>query len=171
MRPAAVLGLFVTLLALAACGGGGSGGETAEPAAQATTSAPETTTEAEPLDADYQACTANIGPFVDSLNEMNSRLNVGLNYDEYSDFLGDIQVEYDKVDVDGASTIPGCIEVAVDAEKAFNAYTKASNIWQKCFEDIYCENADVRPRLQRNWSRASSRLEEVQAALDVMEAT
>jgi hypothetical protein len=167
-----VVGLIlvvVAVVALAACGGDDSAAP--EPTSPTIAPPPAMTAEPEPDDSDYQECIANLGPFIDALREMDSRLNIGLNYGDYGDFLGDVQVEYDKVDIEGAAAIPGCIDVAADAEKAFNAYIKASNIWQKCFEDLDCDNDEITPRLQQHWSKATRLLEDVDEALGVMETT
>ena len=160
----------------------GCGTTTEEPAAnQPTAETPDTQADAEAeaeaaeaeearatAEANAAACALAVDPFLASLQELDSRLSVGLNYDEYTNQVGNVQVVYDQLDVGGLTALPGCLNVAVAGEKAFNQYIKASNAWGTCFDDLYCSNDDVQPKLQRLWAKATSLVQRAQAKLDAI---
>lgn len=47
----------------------------------------------------YDACVAETEPLLDLLSEVDARLDVGMDLDEYSDKVGDASVAYDRIDV------------------------------------------------------------------------
>jgi hypothetical protein len=59
-----------------------------------------------------------------------------------------------------------CFDVGAEAEDAFNAYIKASNIWDKCFDDIDCSTDSIEGKLQNQWAKATLFLETASATLD-----
>ena len=117
-----------------------------------------------------EACEESVGPLLDELEELNSRLDIGLTYDEYTDRVGDVKVAYDKADFgDAGEDDLRCItEVGLPAEKAFNQYAKAAATWQECFDDIDCDNDSIQPDLQRRWSRATTLTERARDNLNDM---
>jgi hypothetical protein len=159
--------LIVLAVALAGCGGGiapgadtGSAtstpvtGKTYEPA---TTPAPEPTVSV--------TCPQAVLDLVDSLNDLNSRLTVGLKQDDYNDRVGDAKVTYDKLNVDDIDAVCAT-RVAVKAESALNAYIDANNTWNDCIVDPACDGGDpLTKKLQKKWSEASDLLAEIATAL------
>ena len=125
-------------------------------------------TEAE---AKAETCKTEMAGLVDALGELDSRLNVGLNYDEYTDQVGDLRVEYDRVDFGGSD--PEQLEclssVGLPAEGAMNEYAKAATTWDECFEDIDCDNDAIQPDLQRRWSAASRKADRATRGLEKLE--
>ena len=117
-------------------------------------------------------CKEEMGPLVDALGELDSRLNVGLNYDEYTDQVGDLRVEYDRVDFGGSDPkqLDCLTTVGLPAEEAMNEYAKAAGTWDECFDDINCDNDSIQPELQRRWSSASRKANRAQRGLDKMES-
>lgn len=100
------------------------------------------------------ACKAAMRPFVDQLQELNSRLSVGLNFSDYSERVGDARVAYDAIDI--PSLDQSCLTlVGGPAEDAFNAYVRAYNTWNNCIDDIDCDNDKIRPKLQDEWAKAT----------------
>ena len=116
-------------------------------------------------------CEDSVGPLLDELEELNSRLDIGLTYDEYTDRVGDVKVAYDKADFgDAGEDELRCItEVGLPAEKAFNQYAKAAATWQECFDDLDCDNDSIQPDLQRRWSRATTFVERARDNLNDMQ--
>jgi hypothetical protein len=47
-----------------------------------------------------ELCQSEVRSLLSALQELDSRLNVGLNLDEYGDYVGDAQVAYDRLDFD-----------------------------------------------------------------------
>ena len=116
-------------------------------------------------------CRQEMGDLVDALGELDSRLNVGLNYDEYTDHVGDLRVEYDRVDFGGSDPeqLDCLTAVGLPAEQAMNEYAKAAGTWDECFDDIDCDNDSIQPELQRRWSTASRRADKAERGLEKME--
>ena len=70
--------------------------------------------------ADAEVCRAELGPFLESLEELNSRLSVGLTFQNYSEEVGNVRVAYDQVEFSNLSL--ACTSRAgLAAEKALNA--------------------------------------------------
>jgi hypothetical protein len=158
----AVVVLCGFIVLVAACGGQSTTAPAQETTPATTTTAPAPTVSVPTVS--REDCEAVIGDFMDSLHELDSRLDVGLNYEQYGQALGDASVEYNKLNID---EIPAeCLNAAADGEAAFNAYVKASNIWNRCFGDIDCSNASIKTKLQRNWSKATRKIQSAETALD-----
>jgi uncharacterized protein HemX len=116
--------------------------------------------------AKYDACKQTTQAFLDKLHELDSRLGVGLSYDEYTDFVGDAQVAYDKTSRDIADK-PECVtNVGLPAEQAFNQFVKASRIWDDCFDDIDCDNDSIEPDLQAHWTKGSLAVDRADRGLE-----
>ena len=101
------------------------------------------------------------------MQELNSRLGVGLNYDEYTDHVGDLRVAYDDVPFDelDANDLECVTGAGAPAENAFNEHVKAVNVWQKCFEDIDCDNDSIKPQVQQRWEKAGEQADQAEQAL------
>ena len=146
-RTAAATILAVTM-ALAACGGAASIPPSATP---------------QP-DVVSVACVDSVGPFVEALQDLNSRLNVGLNQAAYSEKVGDVRVAYDRIDWTEVEAL--CItQVGKPAEDAFNAYVRANSAWSKCLQARNCNYDKVRPRLQKEWASATELLDAIEKRL------
>jgi hypothetical protein len=119
----------------------------------------------------FETCTDELGDYLESLDEINSRLDIGLSYDEYTDQVGDLRVEYGKIDFDdlGDAGLTCLSDVGVPSENALNQYTKAAKRWGACFEDFDCDTDSIQPALQKRWSRASTYVEKAEEGLDKLE--
>jgi hypothetical protein len=151
------------VIAAASCGGEEADTPGAEATTEVTTTVvttteaaiDETTTEETVTEVIDEACAGQVGPLVTQLSELDSRLNVGLNFERYSNFVSDAQVAYDKIPIGELS--PDYVNrVGVPAERAFNAYVKAYNIWNNCIGNINCDNDSITPRLQARWAKATA---------------
>jgi hypothetical protein len=139
-----------------------------ESAARAEAQAAETRRAAQ---AKYDTCQEQMGELLDSLTELDSRLDIGLNYDEYTDSVGDIRAQYDQVPFDEAND-PTCLtSVGLPAEQALNHYAKATRVWDSCFDDINCSNDSIEPKLRRYWDKASTSIDAAKDGLDSMKPT
>lgn len=106
-------------------------------------------------------CAAELEDFRDALDEMDGRLDVGLNYADYGERLGDISVALNRTDVEGVSEFGlACVEVALLLNEAFLAYIDAHDTWRDCFDRTGCSNDDIRSELQASWATASEKLDE-----------
>jgi hypothetical protein len=96
--------------------------------------------------------------FLQRTRALDSRLDVGLSYDEYGDKVADLKVAYDNVDFDAAGTDGSfaCLSsVGVPLENALNQYMAAYRTWDACFDDFDCDTDSITPKLQAKWSKAS----------------
>jgi hypothetical protein len=153
-------------IALFVVGGSDDDGDSSQPADSPTTTTDEAAAEAR---ASYAKCKRQIGPLLDRLHELDSRLDVGLNYDEYTTQVGDVRVEYDTA-VDGIDD-PLCLTAAgIPAETALNQYAKAANRWGECFDDLDCDTDTVEPTLRKYWDRASRAIETADEGLESLKA-
>jgi hypothetical protein len=109
-------------------------------------------------------CQQQTGGLQSSLEELDSRLTVGLAYDEYSTQVGDAQVAYDRVPI--ARLEQDCLfEVGVHLENAMNAYVKADNVWNDCIVDFGCDVDSIKPELQLRWAEATREIDKAKAGL------
>jgi hypothetical protein len=125
------------------------------------TAAEEALAEAQALQAE---CEAALGGLLDTLHEIDSRLGVGIQVEDYTQRVGDARVEYDQVPF--RQTDQDCVlEVGVPAEDAINLYIQAGNIWNNCIQNFGCSLDEVEPKMQRKWSQATRELREADQAL------
>jgi hypothetical protein len=109
------------------------------------------------------ACENQAGAFLNSISDLDSRLDVGLSFDEYSSAVGDANVEHDRV---VPSSLHGnCLSAAAADESALNFYINAENTWSDCFSNDYCTTDQIEPQLQKQWAKASTKDEEAKADL------
>jgi len=116
----------------------------------------------------HAACEGQLGTLVNRLGELDSRLSVGLNYDEYTDEVADLRVAYDKIDFDelGEAGVSCLGSIGVPAENALNQFAKAVNQWGTCLDDFGCDTDSIEPKLQRRWSRATDYIDQAKDELD-----
>jgi hypothetical protein len=149
------LGVFaiVILLSIGACSGAAT--------SSGTTSSNPTSTPSGPVS---QACAEEMLPFVNALQDLNSRLSVGLTFAAYSEKVGSARVAYDKLK-------PGqldqdCLDrVGKPGEDALNEYVKAYTAWNDCIKKAGCETESIDSVLQGHWSTATLRINAIKKAM------
>jgi hypothetical protein len=127
-------------------------------------------TAAKEAEAKADGCQSQAGGLVKALGELNSRLNIGLNYSEYADKVADVRVAYDDAGFGDVETEDfDCISgVGLPAEKALNTYAAAYRTWNKCFESFSCDNDDIKSSLQRRWAKATIQVEQAKAGMKLL---
>jgi hypothetical protein len=148
----------VAAAAIVASGCGGS--SKPDPAAQRAAAQRRAKAKAQ---AEYQKCKSQLGGIVDAEETLNSHLSVGMNYHDYTSEVGDVKAAYDQVPFKQLDF--QCLGAGLPAEKALNAYAKAANIWDTCFNDINCSNDSIKPQLQAQWDKAGSQAEDAKSKL------
>lgn len=116
--------------------------------------------------AKFDACVLQQGDLIDALDEINGKLDVGMNFTDYSDAVGDASVAYNKIDFSN-SEIDCTGKVGLATEAALNQYMKAARAWNDCNQDIDCDTDDI--DLQRYWSKASVKLDSAKSGLSELE--
>lgn len=109
-------------------------------------------------------CRQDLGGLLRALQNTDSRLTVGMSFDDYSDQVGEISVAYDRVPL--GQLRPACITgPGIKAEKAFNSYTEAYNEWNECIGDLYCDMDSIDSNLQDSWAKATRQLNGARSSL------
>jgi hypothetical protein len=182
--PAAAL--LCLALGLASCGGGGTssvpaaaptaaattGGVTTSPASGGVTTSPASggaivepgpaggkpTAAAGAKPHRAAACEAQLGDFVDRMDDLRQALLAGLSYSEYVVRVRAIEDAYEAVPVKklGVDCVAG---PAASAEDAFNDYLKAANVWGECAGTAGCAASEIEGKLQHRWHVASKSLD------------
>ena len=120
----------------------------------------------------YKECRRVAGPLDAKLDDLNSRLSVGLPFAKYSDLVGDAKVAYDKLIRDakaqgGISDL--CLNrVGTPLESGLNACINAYNTWNDCINATYCTFDKGTPSLkkaQQSWAKAGVLVNRADAAL------
>lgn len=116
-----------------------------------------TPTEA-PVSGVSSSCAAELGPLADALMELDSRLSVGMSFNDYSDKVAGARVAYDRIRISSLDT--ACIEgVGASAEAAFNNYIYAYRIWNACVAKLECTMDSIEPKLQDYWAKATVQID------------
>jgi hypothetical protein len=114
----------------------------------------------------YENCQELVGPLLDTLGQLDSRLDVGLTYAEYGDAVADANVEYDRLDIDALGEEYECITtVGAPLEDALNAYFDAYTVWDDCINDVDCTNDSITAELQDHWAKATGFIRDAREAL------
>jgi hypothetical protein len=148
-------------------------GSRSEAASSPTTTDKSSTPDADLVEQKRRAadCRRDLGRWLRTLNDIDSRLSIGMSQSEYSAALGDVQIAYDRIDFDQIDV--DCIsEVGVPAENAFNQYVKANNRWDACIFDYDCDlDVDAMPKIQDRWARATLLLEKAGRNMETLGQT
>jgi len=163
-----VLLAIVAAFGLAACDSGPTQ-EERDAAEKARTDADKAAKQADVAAALAADCRRQLGGFLNALRNTNSRLGVGMSFDDYGDQVGQISIAYDRIPF-GQLDLECTMGVGVKAEAAFNSYTKAYNAWNECIGDLYCEMDTVDPELQEHWSKAGRQVRKARSALADLDA-
>lgn len=101
-------------------------------------------------------CLSKLGPFLNSMQEINSRLDIGMNESEFVQRVGTAKVKHDQLD---PKALQGtCLDAGVDLEKALNKYIKAANKWSNCVSNFSCTFKKINAVMQLYWLQASTRI-------------
>ena len=102
------------------------------------------------------ACVSTFEDLQTAVDELDSRLGVGLNYENYTTEVADVRVAYDQIDFEGLDDPVCTATVGLPLERALNQYVKAAGLWDDCFDDLDCDMDAVQPQMERHWEKASS---------------
>jgi hypothetical protein len=129
-----------------------------------------TTQEAQSAPAESEACQATMQPSLDALQELDSRLDVGLTLDAYEEALARANVLFEQIDTVALSALGECVDkVHVPAHLALNDYVKAQRLWSECIQDPSCKDADRGARLHPLWSRTASNIQRARFNLELLQ--
>ena len=118
--------------------------------------------------ADYRTCKAKTSRFLAALHDLDSRLDVGLNVDDYGNRVGDVKVTHDAV---AFRQLPySCRKkVEVPAEGALGSYSAANTVWHHCLTKYgdWCFTNDPTTKnlLEILWNGAHKEIRKAQSGL------
>lgn len=111
-----------------------------------------------------EKCRDQLSGLLAGLKELESRIQIGMSYDEYTDQVADVNVAYNQVPFGQLDF--GCVsKTGMPAEEALNSYADAADTWSECFSDFDCSLDSIDPELQKDWNRAGSQLDDAQSGL------
>lgn len=114
----------------------------------------------------YEFCKRRTAPILRELNDLGSRLDVGLAFAEYGEQVGDISVAYSRLRPGSLGS--ECLKVAVPLETAYRKYAEAYNVWNDCIGDLGCSTDSIEPQLQSKWLEADAAVGRGKSALAAM---
>ena len=105
-----------------------------------------------------QACKAQVGELLASLENLDSRVTGGLQYATYSQRVERVRTLYGRVAYKDLAF--DCLtKVGLPAEAALNSYAKADSIWHGCVTDPGCDMRGTESEVRRRWRDASAAFE------------
>jgi hypothetical protein len=150
---------IVAAFGLAACGGSG--------ASASKKSTTKTTSTAQQAQAQYQKCNSQLHPLLSAEENLDSHLDIGMNYDEYTNAVGDAKAAYDQIPFHQLG--PKCLLPGISLENAMNDFAKGANTWTNCFNKLSCSNDSIKPQLQAQWSKAHSQIDTAKTELQALQ--
>jgi hypothetical protein len=117
--------------------------------------------------AEYQKCNTQLSSLVSAESDLDSHLSVGLNYNNYTNSVGNVRAAYDQVNIHAMDQ--QCLSVGAHLETAMNDYAQAASTWTTCFNDVNCSNSSIQPQLQAQWSKASGELQQAKTTLQALQ--
>jgi hypothetical protein len=154
--------LATALVAILAVSGCGSSADIAGSSAGGGKSSPSTSEEMTRAD-----CLTMIGPFADAMQEIDSRLDVGLSEQDFVQKVGTAKVRHDRIDAKALSG--ACLDAGVSYETALNHYIEAASKWSNCVSSYSCTFKKINGYMQSQWLAASSKIEKAKAAVDKLQ--
>ncbi len=152
--------LVLTALTVTGCAASGSPNQAATPT-PSESAQPGAQEEAE---ATRQECEEQLGDLIGALDELDSRLGVGLTFQEYGTKVGDARVAYDAIAFGRLESL--CtLDVAVHLENALNHYVDAFNDWNDCIGQLGCSLDENESDLQAFWRLATRELRDARQGL------
>lgn len=125
----------------------------------------------------YQECKAVTGTVDQRLTALASRMEVGMQFADYSNAVGSARVAWDRM-LRAAKARGGisdeCIHRVGDPlQHALNAYISADQTWNKCNSDYACslDRGSAHRTTQRAWAKAQRLSSRADSALSAMQPT
>lgn len=113
---------------------------------------------------DFDDLSAELEPLMSALTEVDARLNVGLDYGDYTAMIGDVAVAYAGMDIDRLVDLGG-LDVGAKLESTYNKYNRAAQLWG----DNLLDYDAVEPRMQDKWRSARTDLDKAKTMLADLE--
>lgn len=115
-------------------------------------------------------CRSELEPTLTSLRGISSRLDVGMVERDYTLAVGDAKVLFDLINLSAISGDANCREIYNYLEATIVAYAGASDHWNSCISDFYCDTDSVEfnSKLQAFWLEADTQLGFAKTQFDLL---
>jgi hypothetical protein len=111
-----------------------------------------------------EACNRQIGMFMTALDDLESKISLGLTFSVYSTGVNRIRLAYGALT---PSALSGACQAAVAAgNTSLNTYITALRQWTVCTNNTKCSTASIATDLQTQWANAEAQTEAAKTALD-----
>lgn len=110
-------------------------------------------------------CKNQLGSLLDTLLEIDGRLDVGITPTDFGTRLGDVAVSYNQIPISRLE--PRCVHsVGVPLENAYNEYSKSKTKWDACIDDYDCSvEGEILEGIQEHWAQASKLVDRADRSL------
>ncbi|HWB21385.1 MAG TPA: hypothetical protein VG652_00700 [Gaiellaceae bacterium] len=111
-----------------------------------------------------QACNRQIGTFMSALEDLESKISVGLTFPTYTAGVAKIRAAYGAL---SPSALSGACQAATGAgHTSLNTYISALDTWMACTSTTKCSTDSIAANLQAQWANAAAQTEAAKTALD-----
>lgn len=116
-----------------------------------------------PLQAVSEACVKQVGPFVSSLESLESGVGPNVTFHDYSQGFAASQAARGQVNI--SELDPPCIAVFAAAQRVLGEYIEAYNTWNDCNTTTGCTRGSIESSLEGHWANAKATLATVKASM------
>lgn len=122
----------------------------------------------------FKECADTTAPLEKKLSDLNSRVSVGLQFQDYTTRVGTARVAYDGVvkQMKSNGISQRCLTaVGEPLESSLNAFVTAGNTWNKCVTDYNCsldKGSASLTSMQKSWVKATRMLNKADKGLNTM---
>jgi hypothetical protein len=117
----------------------------------------------------FRSCTSQLRPLLNSLSDVDARLDVGLSQADLSNMVGGSSITYNRINIHslGRGT---CLAAGAQLETAFNDYNGTVQRWSTCIFDYSCDvDSDILPSMQVKWAAAARSISRAQHLLSTLD--
>lgn len=116
---------------------------------------------------EHKTCEQSMAPFRSTLKDLDGRLDIGLNYLDYSQQVSNAAALHNQIDFD--ASIDCLTKVGLPLEKALRHHSNAYDTWQECAEELGCDPDEMETDLRDDWMKASRQLDKADRAFNKLD--
>ena len=115
-----------------------------------------------PLQAISEFCVKQVGPFVSSLEDLDSGAGPNVTFHDYSQLFAASQAARSQVNI--AELDPPCIAIFAAAQSVLGQHAEAYNTWNDCNTTTGCTRESIESSLEDRWAKAKATLSNIKAS-------
>jgi hypothetical protein len=109
------------------------------------------------------ACVEQVGPFVSSLESLDSGIGPNLAFNDYEQMVSTAQSARGQVNI--SKLDPPCVAVFAGAQAALGEHLEAFNNWNSCNATTGCTRQSIESSLEDHWANARAAISNVKASM------